>query len=47
MCLYFPLNVADIADSKYHVEDVSKVLSNVEAQGLVKKKINSANKTNL
>ena len=30
MCLYLPLNAVDFAESKYRVEDVSEVSSNVE-----------------
>lgn len=30
MCLYLPLNAADFAESKYHVEDVSNISSNVD-----------------
>ena len=30
MCLYLPLNATDFAESKYHVEDVSHVLSTVD-----------------
>lgn len=30
MCLYLPLNAADFAESKYHVEDVSDTPSNVD-----------------
>lgn len=38
MCLYLPLNAVDFADSKYLVEDVSDVLSNVETPMLYRLK---------
>ncbi|MCH5156802.1 MAG: hypothetical protein J1G02_02865 [Clostridiales bacterium] len=30
MCLYLPLNAADFAETKYHVEDVSDVMANAD-----------------
>ena len=34
MCLYLPLNAADFNESKYHLEDVSRVMSNVDTPAM-------------